>query len=83
LSIGTVPVEPEEEQELKLHLWLLQLRKLETILGVMDMTIQKMKNMHGNDFTHIVACESIYSWLTQTAKATRDKFHSQRGHRHA
>lgn len=61
LSWGVLQIEDEDEDNLKLHLWLLHFRKLEGLLKQLGTFHRLIKSTHGDaNSTHIMACGFFY-----------------------
>ncbi|KAL4784747.1 hypothetical protein BJX76DRAFT_356733 [Aspergillus varians] len=78
LSWGVLQIEPDEEEELKQHLWLLQFRKLGRVLNVFSSSLNHLRrpgNSSGSDLsTHVTACRCIHMWLVQKAHVISSRY---------
>ena len=79
LSWGVLPIEPDEEDELKQHMWLLQFRKLQKVLKLLSASVGRLRNAGGNNVNsaHAMACQCIHMWLVQKAEIVIDKYRTQ------
>ncbi|KAK5996473.1 hypothetical protein PT974_01807 [Cladobotryum mycophilum] len=82
LSWGVLQLEPDEENELKQHLWLLQFRKLQKVLRQFSASVSRLRDAQGSENSaHVMACQCIHMWLAQRADMVRDKYQAQDGSR--
>ncbi len=82
LSWGVLQIEPDEEDELKQHLWRLQFRKLENVLKQFSASVDRLRNAQGQgsgNSAHVMACQCIHMWLVQKAEAVKNRYLSQDG----
>ncbi|KAL4993016.1 hypothetical protein BDV10DRAFT_190372 [Aspergillus recurvatus] len=77
LSWGALQIEPDEEEELKEHLWLLQFRKLGRVLDMFSSSLGRLRNSDNKNSTsdssaHVMACRCIHMWLVHKAGSIGD-----------
>ena len=85
LSWGVLQIDPDEEDELKQHMWLLQFRKLQRMLLQLNnaSTGQQLRNAqqaggsNGGDSAHLMASQCIHTWLAQRADVVKDKYQAK------
>ena len=85
LSWGVLQIDPDEEDELKQHMWLLQFRKLQRVLMQLNNTSagQQVRNAQqagsssGGDSAHQMASQCIHMWLAQRAEVVKDKYQAK------
>ena len=75
LSWGVLQIEPDEEAELKRHMWLIQLRKLQRVIKKLIVAVGQLRNAQdsGNS-AHIMTCQYIHMWLVQKAEGLEDRY---------
>ncbi|KAI1104961.1 hypothetical protein F4804DRAFT_305577 [Jackrogersella minutella] len=72
LSWGLLEIEPDEEAELKHHLWLIQIRKLQGVLKKLSVSVDQMKRSEGNgNSAKSMTYQCIHMWLMQKAELLR------------
>ena len=70
---GTMQIEPDEEAELKQHMWRIQLRKLKDVVKKVGVAVGLLRNSQSSgNSTHIMTCECIHMWLVHKAEALKD-----------
>ncbi|KAL3473116.1 hypothetical protein BJX99DRAFT_261661 [Aspergillus californicus] len=78
LSWGVLQIEPDEEEELKEHMWLLQFRKLGRVLNVFSSSLGLLRSAGshsaGGSSTHATACRCIHMWLVQKAQLISSRY---------
>ncbi|KAI1124390.1 hypothetical protein F5Y10DRAFT_249525 [Nemania abortiva] len=74
LSWGVLQIEPDEEAELRQHMWLIQLRKLQRVIKKLGVAVGLLRNAQdsGNS-AHIVTCQCMHVWLTQKAEVLQER----------
>lgn len=78
LSWGVLQIDPDEEDELKQHLWLLQFRKLQRVLMQFNAPIGQPKSPQGSgDPAYVMECQSIHMWLAQRAEIVKDRYEAK------
>ncbi|KAK3936138.1 hypothetical protein QBC46DRAFT_412359 [Diplogelasinospora grovesii] len=70
LSWGGLQMEPDEEAELKKHMWLMQLRKLQRVIKKLSVTTTGPRDS-GNS-THLMIHQCIHMWLAQKVECLKD-----------
>lgn len=74
-SWGELQIEPDEEDQLKQHLWLLQFRKLERVIEQFKRLVRRLKGSATNgNSAHGMACQCIHMWLTQKAEVLKTRY---------
>ncbi|KAI3322744.1 hypothetical protein HD806DRAFT_499230 [Xylariaceae sp. AK1471] len=75
LSWGVLQIEPDEEAELKHHMWFIQFKKLQRVIKKLGMAVTLLRNAQdsGNS-AHIVTCQSIHMWLMQKAEVLQHRY---------
>ena len=75
LSWGVLQIEPDEEAELKQHMWLIQHRKLQKVIKKLIVAVGQLRNAQdsGNS-AHIMTCQYIHMWLVQKAEGLEDRY---------
>ncbi|KIA75503.1 hypothetical protein HK57_00001 [Aspergillus ustus] len=80
LSWGELQIDPDEENQLKAHLWLLQFRKLERLIEEFNSSVRRLTgSTSGGHSAFLMACQCIHMWLTQKADVLKSRYHSQVG----
>lgn len=76
LSWKMLEIEPDEENELKEHLWLLHFRKLQKVVKQFSASVSQLHNRshEGENSMHTIACQCIYRWLSQRTEAIKEMF---------
>ena len=75
LSWGALQIEPDEEAELKQHMWLIQLRKLQRVIKKLMVAVDQLRNAQGSgNSAHIMTCQYIHMWLVQKAEGLEDRY---------
>ena len=82
LSWGVLQIDPDEEDELKQHMWLLQFRKLQRVLMQLNnastvRNAQQAGSGSGGDSAHLMASQCIHTWLAQRADVVKDKYQAK------
>ena len=78
LSWGVLQIEPDEEDELKQHMWFLQFRKLQKVLNHLSASVGRLRSAGGSgNSAHVMACQCIHMWLAQKAEIVRDRYRTQ------
>ena len=84
LSWGVLQIDPDEEDELKQHMWLLQFRKLQRVLMQLNnastgqsRNAQQAGSSSGEDSAHLMASQCIHTWLAQRADVVKDKYQAK------
>ncbi|KAI1824885.1 hypothetical protein F4861DRAFT_223330 [Xylaria intraflava] len=80
LSWGVLQIEPDEEAELRQHMWLIQLRKLQRVIKKLGVAVSFLRNVQdsGNS-AHIISCQCIHMWLMQKAEVLHGRHLSTDG----
>ena len=75
LSWGVLQIEPDEEAEIKQHMWLIQHRKLQRVIKKLIVAVGQLRNAQdsGNS-AHIMTCQYIHMWLVQKAEGLEDRY---------
>ncbi len=68
-------IEPDEEAELKQHMWLIQLRKLQRVIKKLGVAVGLLRGAQdsGNS-AYIMTCQCIHMWLVQKAEALKARY---------
>ncbi|KAL8831108.1 MAG: hypothetical protein Q9191_001057 [Dirinaria sp. TL-2023a] len=75
ISWGLLQMDPDEEDELKQHLWLLQFRKLQRVLMQFNASTEQFRSMQdGGSSAHVMECQCIHLWLAQRTDIVKDKY---------
>lgn len=75
LSWGVLQIEPDEEAEIKQHMWLIQHRKLQRVIRKLIVTVGRLRNAQDSGSpAHIMTCQYIHMWLVQKAEALEDRY---------
>jgi hypothetical protein len=74
LTWGMLSIEGDEELQLKQHLLLINLQKLEGLLRQLSESVKELRSRTDtNNSAHAIACECIHMWLDQRAQAVKRK----------
>ncbi|KAI5866019.1 hypothetical protein GGS23DRAFT_364637 [Durotheca rogersii] len=80
MSWGALQIEPDEEVELKQHMWLIQLRKLQRVIKKLGTAVSRLggAQVNGNS-AHIMTCQCIHIWLVQKAETLQESYQNVNG----
>lgn len=72
LSWGGLQIEPDEEVELKQHMWRLQLRKIQRVIKKLSAKTGASKSAQdsGNS-AYVMICQYIHMWLVQKVECLK------------
>ncbi|KAI2643560.1 hypothetical protein GGS21DRAFT_497038 [Xylaria nigripes] len=74
LSWGVLQIEPDEEAELRQHMWLIQFRKLQRVIKKLGVAVGFLRNVQGSgNSAHIISCQCIHMWLMQKAEILHER----------
>ena len=90
LCLGELQIDPDEENQLKLHLWLLQFRKLGKVITAMSNSVHQVTASNGRNgesgngaggstSAHAMACQCIHMWLVQKTDALKARYDAKEG----
>ena len=75
MSWGTLQIEPDEEAELKQHMWLIQLRKLQRVITKLSAAVTQLRSaQNSSNSAYVMTCQCIHMWLVQKAEGLKAKY---------
>ncbi|RYP11071.1 hypothetical protein DL765_007890 [Monosporascus sp. GIB2] len=78
ISWGVLQIEDADEDELKHRLFLLSLRRTESVLGQFNESVRQLSTTAGmqdqSSGTYALACGRIHTWLEQRIRTVKDSF---------
>ncbi|KAI0469312.1 hypothetical protein F4859DRAFT_487699 [Xylaria cf. heliscus] len=75
LRWGGLEIDPDEEAELKHHMWVIQLRKVEEVIKKLGRAIGHSSSsmLSTENSTHLMTCRCLHMWLVQKAERLKKK----------
>lgn len=75
MTWGKLPIDMDEEYQLRQHLLLLNFQKLERLLRQLSDSVKQLRLRQGsNNPAHVMACECMHMWLEQWANVVKNGF---------